>query len=149
MVTVQDGGVPDYTDAHEATVSPGDRRSAEQWFRALFGETAAPVRWFLVVGWRAVLLLRLGPLGSPGYVLGWRVVESAPGAARLRVESPLMTAELSLHLAGATAVLRSSLTYRRAITRPIWAVVGLIHRRMIRHLLRRAAGGGRTGTAGQ
>ncbi|MFC6881572.1 MULTISPECIES: DUF2867 domain-containing protein [Actinomadura] len=133
----------DYGDAFSVPVRPGDGRSAEAWTRDVFEEAPAPVRAFLLVGWRAVLGLRLGPRPSPDHVLGWAITGREDGAVRLRLESALMTARLTLRLDGGTARWTTSVSYRRRPGRALWAVVAPIHRLMVPYLLKRAAGRGR------
>ncbi|MER6950127.1 DUF2867 domain-containing protein [Nonomuraea sp. NPDC000554] len=130
---------PDYTDAFEVTTGVGAARSPEQWARAVFEDAPPPVRWFLLVGWRGVLGLRLGPRPSADHVLGWRIAASEPGSVLLTVRSALMTAQLRLREAGSTVVLTSTVTYTRRGARPLWALVGPVHRRMVPYLLARAA----------
>ncbi|QKG19566.1 DUF2867 domain-containing protein [Actinomadura verrucosospora] len=129
----------DYGDAFTVRVGRGDGRSAEAWMREVFERAPAPVRAFLLVGWRAVLGLRLGPRPSPDHVLGWTIAEREDGAVRLRLESALMTARLTLRLDGGAAHWATSVSYRRGSGRVLWAVVAPIHRLMVPYLLKRAA----------
>jgi hypothetical protein len=130
---------PDYRDAFEVPTDKTDTRTPEQWARALFEHAPLPVRWFLLLGWRWVLGLRLGPRPSPDHVLGWRIAETSPNAIRLKLRSPLMTAQLILRVTSSTTVLTTHVYYTRSLARPLWAAVGLIHRQMIPYLLGRAA----------
>jgi hypothetical protein len=99
----------------------------------------AKSRCFLLLGWRGVLGLRLGPRPSSEHVLGWRIVETSPEAVRLELRSALMTAHLILRMAGSTAVLITNVHYTQRLAHPLWAAAGLIHRQMIPYLLGRAA----------
>jgi hypothetical protein len=130
---------PDYRDAFEVPTDRTDRRTPEQWARAVFESAPRPVRWFLLLGWRGVLGLRLGPRPSSEHVLGWRIAETSPEAVRLELRSAVMTAQLILRVASSTAVLTTHVYYTRRLAHPLWAAVGLIHRRMIPYLLGRAA----------
>ncbi len=98
-----------------------------------------PVRWFLLLGWRAGLGLRLGPRSSPEHVLGWRIAAREPDAVRLELQSVLMTAELVLRVAGSTAALASSVSYTRRAARPLWAMALPVHRRVVPYLRRAAS----------
>ncbi len=130
---------PDYRDAFEVPTDRTETRTPEQWARAVFEGALPPVRWFLLVGWRGVLGLRLGPRPSPDHVLGWRIAETSPEAVRLELRSALMTAHLILRVAGSTAVLTTHVYYTRRLAHPLWAAAGLIHRQIIPYLLGRAA----------
>lgn len=128
-----------YTDRFEVAIPRVDTRTAEQWFRAIFEDAPCPVRWFLLLGWRGVLGLRLGPRPSPDYILGWRIASREAEEVRLELYSALMEAQLTLHLAGSAAVWNTNVSYTQPLARPLWATVGVIHRRIVPYLLRRAA----------
>jgi hypothetical protein len=130
---------PDYRDAFEVPTDRTDTRTPEQWARAVFESAPRPLRWFLLLGWRWVLGLRLGPRPSSDHVLGWRIVETSPEAVRLELRSAFMTAQLILRVASSTAVLTTNVYYTWRLAHPLWAAVGLIHRQMIPYLLGRAA----------
>ena len=130
---------PDYRDAFEVPTDRTDTRTPEQWARAVFESAPRKSRWFLLLGWRGVLGLRLGPRPSSDHVLGWRIVETSPEAVRLELRSAVMTAHLILRVASSTAVLTTHVYYTRPLAHPLWAAVGLIHRQMIPSLLGRAA----------
>jgi hypothetical protein len=130
---------PDYRDAFEVPTDRTDTRTPEQWARAVFEGAPRKSRWFLLLGWRGVLGLRLGPRPSSSHVLGWRIVETSPEAVRLELRSALMTAHLILRVASSTAVLTTHVYYTRRLAHLLWAAVGPIHRQMIPYLLGRAA----------
>ena len=130
---------PDYRVAFEVPTSSTDTRTPEQWARAVFESAPRPVRWFLLLGWRWVLGLRLGPRSSSDHVLGWRIAETSPDAVRLELRSAFMTAQLILRVASSTAVLTTHVYYTRRLAHPLWAAVSLIHQQMIPYLLGRAA----------
>lgn len=137
---LRDGGTPfDYVDSFAVGTSEPDARSAEQWFREVFEAPPAPLRWFLLVGWRGVLGLRLGPRPSPDHVLGWRIVSVGTDTARLELRSTSMTAQLELRLCGSTAVWNTQLRFKRRRARPLWTTVGVVHRHIVPRLLDRAA----------
>lgn len=130
---------PDYIDAFAVATASTDTRTPEWWSRAVFEAAPRPVRWFLLLGWRGVLGLHLGPRPSADHVLGWRIVAMEPDAVRLELRSSLMTAHLILRLASSMVVLTTNVYYTRRFARPLWTAVGLIHRQMIPYLLGRAA----------
>jgi hypothetical protein len=129
---------PDYRDSFELTTSSEDTRSAEQWMRAAFEGAPRPVRWFLLLGWRLVLGLRLGPLSAPDYILGWRIASREHNEVRIELQSALMRACLTLHLAGSMAVWHTNVYYIRPMARLLWEPVGVIHRQVVPYLLKRA-----------
>ncbi len=133
------GNSPNYKDMFEVSIPDTDTRTAEQWVRAIFEDAPRPVRWFLLLGWRGVLGLRLGPRTSPDHILGWPIVTREPDAVCLELHSTLLKSQLALNLAGATAVWSTRVYYTWPLARPLWAAVGVIHRQMVPRLLRRAA----------
>jgi hypothetical protein len=130
---------PDYSDRFEAPRSNDDTRPAVEWFQAAFEGAPFITRSVLLTGWRIVLLMRLAPRDSPGHVLGWLIVADEPALAKLHAESPLMRATLSVSTAtNSSAVWTTEVWYKRTIARPIWLVVGLVHRRIVPHRLKAA-----------
>lgn len=131
--------VPDYRDSFEVPIRSTDTRTAEQWMRAVFEDAPQPVRWFLLLGWRGVLGLQLGPRPSPDHILGWWITSRETEEVCLELHSALMNAQLALHLANSTAVWNTNVFYTKSLARPLWAVVGVIHRQIVPSLLGRAA----------
>jgi hypothetical protein len=105
-----------------------------------------PVRWFLLLGWRGVLGLRLGPRPSPDHILGWWIAEMSPEEVHLELYSALMKAQLTLHVSSSTAVWSTDVSYTKPLARPLWAAVGVIHRQIVPSLLGRAASFPQTAT---
>ncbi len=130
---------PDYRDRFEVAIRSTDTRTAEQWLRAVFEDAPRPMRWFLLLGWRGVLGLRLGPRPSPDHILGWRIASEEPDEVRLELHSALMKAQLALRLSSSTAVWSTNVSYTQPLARPLWAAVGVIHRQVVPYLLGRAA----------
>lgn len=131
--------LPDYRDRFEVAIPRTDTRTAEQWLRTVFEDAPRPVRWFLLLGWRGVLGLRVGPRPSPDHILGWLIVSKEPEEVRLELHSALMKAQLTLHLSSSTAIWNTDVSYTQPLARPLWATVGVIHRQIIPSLLGRAA----------
>ncbi|WP_109453831.1 hypothetical protein [Streptomyces sp. ICBB 8177] len=95
------------------------------------------MRWLMTTGWRLGLRLRLGPSGSPGHVLGWRVTARNPFT--LSAPSPLIRAR-NVVLVDADAVTWATLvSYERPFARHVWAAVAPVHHRVIPYLMGRAA----------
>jgi hypothetical protein len=131
----------DYSYALEADTTGSDARSPEQWARAVFEDPSAAMRWFLLAGWRTVLGLRLGPLRSPDYVLGWHVRDRTVDSIVLEARSWFLTCYQVFWTSGSTLVYTTSVRYERKIGRVIWPPVSLVHGRTLPHLLRRAISG--------
>ena len=112
--------------------------SAEQWARATWEGAPAIVRWFLTLGWRFILGLRLAPERSPTNVLGWRIVDNHPDTTTLHARSALITAH-NVVTVGETTVLWTTLVrYEHPIARPIWRLVELVHRIVLPYTLTHA-----------
>jgi hypothetical protein len=72
-----------------ADMSSAKPRSPAQWARAIFEDAPVAMRWFLLLGWRAGLGLRLGPVHSPAHVhVASEVSETAASATSHRVRQP-------------------------------------------------------------
>src|SRR2546423_15536390 len=80
-------GTSNYAAAWEAAAAGVNRRSAEDWARAIFEDASPALRRFIVVGWICGLGLRLGPRSSPDHVLGWAIASRSPDRIVLRVHS--------------------------------------------------------------
>jgi hypothetical protein len=130
----------DFACAYEVSIAPDDSRSSEQWARAVWEGAPAPLRWFMLAGWRLVLRLRLGPRHSPDHVLGWLIVDSSPGETVCHLDSGLLSAHNVFHKADRTLVWSTFVTYKGLAARVIWLAVSALHRFLVRIALRRAAG---------
>ena len=130
---------PSYTYACEVETSPMDSRSPEQWARAVFEGAPTPLRWFIVLGWRVALGLRLGPRQSPSYVLGWKILSTTPDVVVLGVESFLLRAQLVIRVHESQVLHATFVHYERRAARVVWTVAAPIHRLVIPFLLRHAA----------
>lgn len=128
-----------YEETFRVGTGDGGRRSAETWARAVYEDAPGVVRRSLLLGWRAVLGLRLGPYPSPDHVLGWSIISTAGDTIRLEARSVLLTAELVLSVGPSTVTLTSRVHHHRWPARPVWTVLLPIHRRVTVLLLRRAA----------
>lgn len=129
----------DYTDIFEATIQPGDTRSAEQMFRDALGRGSdgGAVRWIH----RHVLRFNLAPHPSPDHLIGWSVARSDHDEIVLRTSGPLMRGELALRRQdGLRATLTTRVHYhRKTAARTVWAVVAPVHRVIAPQLVQRAA----------
>ena len=130
---------PDFECAYQVAVTAEDNRSSEQWARAAWEGAPAPIRWFMLAGWRFVLGLRLGPRGSENHILGWRIVERRPDETVCQLNSGFLSAYNTFWLADGQLVWSTFVTYERPIARAIWPPVSILHRPLVRFALRRAA----------
>src|SRR5947209_5034805 len=110
----------DFACAYQAAVPPGDTRSSEQWARAAWEGAPAPLRWFMMAGWRFVLGFRLGPRPSPDHILGWRIVERRPEETDCQLESWFLSARNTFRLTQDSLVWSTFVSYKRPIARLIW-----------------------------
>ncbi len=139
LIGLAPGPPPDYADAFElATVEPMPR-TAEQWARASLEGAPRLLRWFVVLGWRLLLGLRLGPRRSAEHVLGWRLLQASPETALTEARSRLMTAQLVFHVEDARFRWMSFVHHRNRVSRLVWVPVGLVHRRIVQYVMDRAA----------
>jgi hypothetical protein len=129
----------DYSAAWEVMISAGDRRSAEQWARAIFEGAPRALRAFVVTGWIAGLRLRLGPRRSPDYVLGWTVVTTTPDLVILSVQSWMMTAHLMVSVEEKRVVLGSFVRYEKRGASALWSTVQPLHHQILPYLFGRAS----------
>lgn len=141
-VTRVDGTLdaPDYADAFAVETAAAGRSVAELWARTCFERAPAPMRGFLVTGWRMVLGMDLGPRPSPDHVLGWRIVRATPDEVVLGARSAALgPVRLVVRRESERVILGTTLRYERPGAAVIWSVVGLIHRQVLPNLLTRAA----------
>lgn len=129
----------DFACAYVVAIAADDNRSSEQWARAVWEGAPAPLRWFMLAGWRLVLGLRLGPLHSSDHILGWRIVDRGPGETVCQLPSGFLDSHNVFRKVDGTFVWSTFVTYRRPVARVIWPPVSLLHRVLVRIALRRAA----------
>jgi len=96
------------------------------------------VRWFLLVGWRFVLGLRLGPRTSLVHVLGWTIIKSDTNSITLELQSWLLTAQLVFRTDESHVTQATFVRYNQPIAAFVWPAVSLIHCQIVPRLLRRA-----------
>ena len=98
----------------------------------------APValRLFVQIGWRYVLGLRPAPAPA---ILGWAIVDSADDWVVLEQRSRLLSAQLLLRRMPSGLTWGTRICYRWRGTAALWAVVGVLHRRIVPIVLTRAA----------
>ncbi|MEV5574800.1 hypothetical protein AB0L06_32595 [Spirillospora sp. NPDC052269] len=135
-----EGTEHDFACSYEVAIATGDQRTSEQWAREIWEGAAAPLRWFMIIGWRFVLGLRLGPLtSSPEHILGWRIVTNGADEVVCRLGSGSLDADNVFQRLDDTFVWSTFVTYKRRRARVVWPPVSLIHRLLVRISLQRAA----------
>ncbi|MGO3328201.1 DUF2867 domain-containing protein [Gordonia sp. (in: high G+C Gram-positive bacteria)] len=129
---------PNYSDSFAIAMPLTEPRRAEAWIREIFEGAPRPLRWFLLAGWFIALGFRPGPAGSSQHVLGWPISESTPEVVVLEQHSGLIGAHLTLHVDQSQILWTTRVDFAHVAARPIWAVVGILHRRIVPYLLERA-----------
>jgi hypothetical protein len=112
--------------------------SAERWTRATWEGTPTIVRWFLILGWRFVLALRLITGRSPTNVLGWRIIDDSPDTVTLRARSALITGHNIVIVQESTVLWTTLVHYQHPIARPIWRLAEPVHRIVLPYTLTHA-----------
>jgi Protein of unknown function (DUF2867) len=127
-----------YTDSFTEELSLGDRRSPEQCARAIFEGAPPALRWFMLVGFRFGLGLRLGPRPSSEHVLGWSIVERGSNSVTVEARSWCLTSRLVFATGESRLSQSTYVRYDRPIARVIWPPVAVIHRRIVPRLVKHA-----------
>jgi len=125
--------------AYAIDIAGGDRRTAEQWARSAWEGAAAPMRWFIVAGWKLVLGLRLGPRSRPDHILGWRIMHVDDDRVLCHAQSWFLSASNSFQRRDGRLVWSTFVTYERGVARAIWPPVSVLHRLLVRIALSGAA----------
>jgi hypothetical protein len=129
----------DYDDSFEASVAAANERTPEQWARAVFEDAPRSVRWFLLVGFRYGLNLRLARRTSPKHVLGWAIVDREPDSLTIESRSWYLTSRLLFKTELARVTLSTHVRYDKPIAKILWPPVSILHRQILPRLLRHAA----------
>ena len=128
-----------YAVAWEVAAAGANRRSAEEWARAIFEHPPPALRRFVVVGWIWGLGLRLGPRASPDHVLGWAIASRARDRIILRVHSVVLgTAHFVLRVETSRIVLASFVRYEKPWAGAVWWLVKPLHHLIVTYLLAHA-----------
>jgi hypothetical protein len=128
----------DYEDTFLVSVRRAQDRTAEEWARAILGDAPIGVRGALVTGWLS-LGLRLGPVRSDRFVVGWAVRQSTPDRVLLGAGSRIgMPAELLLERRDpGTLLFATFIAHENAGARALWAPVAAGHQVVVRQILER------------
>jgi hypothetical protein len=135
----------DYADAFRLETELAQKRTAEQWARALLEEAPEATRVMLRRGWFA-LGVQLGSTEDGQLVLGWPVRWRAPDNVVLGARSRLgFEAEVLVTRERSAVVVATVMQLKNPAARAVWTGFAPKHRRVLRHLLEEAgerAGGG-------
>jgi hypothetical protein len=123
---------------YELAAADARSTSAEQWARATWEGAPTIVRWFLTVGWRFGLGLRLAPGLAPTNVLGWRIVDDRPDTITLQARSALLTGHNVVTVQESTVLWTTLVRYEQPVARPIWRLIEPVHRIVLRYVLTHA-----------
>jgi len=129
----------DRTITYELAADDARSMSAEQWARATWEGAPTIVRWFLTLGWRFGLGLRLAPGRSPTHVLGWHLLDDHPNTITLQARSALITGHNIVIVQETTVLWTTLVHYEHPIARPIWRLTELIHRTVLPYTLTHAS----------
>jgi len=129
----------EYEDAFLLETGAAQRRTGEQWARAILEDAPIRIRRKLRWGWFA-LGLKLASTPSDRFVLGWEVRRSTPDLALLGAGSRLgMPAELLFERQHDTLLVATFVQQQNPVARATWAAVAPRHRRVVPSLIERAA----------
>lgn len=139
LVSPDDAESVDFACAYDVDIPPDDERTAEQWARSAWEGASAPLRWFMLIGWRVVLRLRLGPTSSPDHILGWNITTRTDDKVVCQLASSFLSASNTFRRVDGKLVWSTRVEYARAVGRVVWPPISLVHRLLVRVALRRAA----------
>ncbi len=137
---------PDYASSFAIEFPGAAHESPEQWARAILEGAPPLLRWFVLLGWKVVLRLRLAPRG-PDTVAGWTISTSTSDSITLEVQSGSLAARKVLLVDRDRLTLTTYVWYQRRAGRVIWSTLAPVHHRVEPLLMTLAASRGRTARA--
>ncbi|HEX3900083.1 MAG TPA: hypothetical protein VHW74_13000 [Mycobacteriales bacterium] len=126
----------DYDDQFVAPASKATDRSAEQWMRDSLEGAPVALRKFVTIGWRLVLGFRPH---RDNAIFGWPIVAKTHEYVVLEQQSRLFHAALLLRTHDGEVTWATRVVYKTKTSKAVWAVVGILHRRISPYVLGRAA----------
>lgn len=130
-------GAADYAWACTLTDLTGRSGTPEEWARAVFEGASAPLRAFLLTGWRLGLGLRLGPTRAADHVLGWPIRYTGADRIDLTADSAVVATENIVMVDDAAVTWVTFVRYRNPVGRLLWLAAAPIHQVLIpRSLIR-------------
>ncbi len=127
---VGDGRGPDYATSFAADLPDADTESAEYWVRTILEAAPLPLRWFVFIGWKFVLRLRLAPRQAAGTVAGWTMRETTPGLVTLEVDSSSINALKIMHVESNRLILTTYVWFGSMRGRVLWSALAPVHHRI-------------------
>ncbi|AEV84724.1 hypothetical protein ACWT_3701 [Actinoplanes sp. SE50] len=124
----------DYAD--QFTLSTQVAATAEQWARAMFGDTPSVSAQLI---WRGLLGLRLTRGRSTGTVAGWQITGHGEDWIRLQAASWFLSCNLIVQATDGQVSLGTFVRYDQRVGHGVWPPLSAIHRRLAPGLLRGAA----------
>lgn len=129
----------DYEEAFLVEAGPDDDRTAEQWARTMMEEAPVRLRRTLRRAWLA-LGLRLGPVRSDRFVLGWELRRCDPDLAVLGATGRLgLSAELLFARQEQALCFAGFVQLDNFVARMLWRRIVPRHRQVVQHLLKRSS----------
>ena len=124
--------------ADEFTIRLDDRSEspAEDWGRAIFGDSPDTGQWLI---FRGLLHYPLQRQPSPHSIVGWPIAEQTEEWLRLENRSSSTTCHLLVSTDGGNVSLSTLMRYHRRFGKWTWEPLSFIHRRVAPDLLRDAA----------
>lgn len=132
----------EHVSTAEVTRPAADTRTAEDWARATWEGAPAPLRAFMLTGWR-MLGFELGPRPSPEHVLGWPILKSTPDMIVLQVPSKFLDAQNMVELTATKVHWTTTVRPSNATGRTLWRVAEPLHVLSLPLVLNLAAGEGK------
>jgi hypothetical protein len=108
-------------------VAGADSRSAEQWARTILEDAPRFLGWFVFIGWKLVLRLRLAPRARVGTIAGWQITKQTPTSITLEVTSSLVTAHKVLQVDANRLTLTTHVWYQGRRGHVVWSAISPVH----------------------
>jgi hypothetical protein len=132
-------GAASYADAFALELDEPDGHTAPEWVRQGLEGSGPLMRGLIRWVHAHVLRFALGP-ADEDHVLGWRVLVAEPEVVHLSAAGALFRGDIiARRTSPDSARLMTALRYERPVARPVWLLVGPLHRTLAPYLLRRAA----------
>lgn len=142
LTTTHHADATSYTDATVLTLAEPTGRPAIEWIREIIEQSPVWIRQGLPPGWR-VLGMHLASTHAPDHVHGWPIVVESPEQVVLGAPSRLgFDARLSVEVDGRSVCFTTAIRHGGRLSRRLWAALGMPHRTIVGHMIRRAAARG-------
>ena len=133
-IDLDDGRAADYASAFAVDVTgsqSAERWVAERWAASILEGAPPLLRWFVVLGWKLVLRLRLAPRGTAGTIAGWSSTTGpTPDSITLDVGSSLVAARKVLTVEPDRVTLATYVRFHGTRGRILWSAIAPVHHRI-------------------